>query len=242
MVSIKTGRVLALTGGMVSGQGCRLLEITVFSLVGMLLAVSKTVSASDGMLKIDGILSGNVVELVSGREILEHRSKFWMSKLGMVVETEGIPGKSPHLLYLYNYREKKSWIVSPKGRRYCLVPDEEDAEFSGGILSTEPCLGYESQKLEEVEWNKQPVAVWQCTLDSKNIGRHFYSSKYGLVVKEEGADGVVREVRWMKNSASPDEVLLAKGVSEGFTPVEDYRAVTVSEFFFAKRPLEKYLE
>lgn len=206
------------------------------------MALSQAVCASDGMLKIEGVLSGNVIELVSGREILEHRSKFWMSKSGMAVETEGVPGKSPHLLYLYNYQERKSWIVSPKGRRYCVVPDEKDVEFSGGILSTEPCLGYESHKLKEVEWNKLPVVVWQCSLDNKNIGRHYYSRKYGLVVKEEGADGVVRELRWIRNLTNPAEVLLAKGVTDGFTPVEDYRAVTISEFFFAKRPLEKYLE
>ena len=214
----------------------------VISLIGVLMSISQTVGATDGMIKLDGILSGNVVELISGREVLEHRSKFWMSQLGMVVETEGVPGKSPHLLYLYNYQERKSWIVSPKGRRYCLVPEEGDAEFSGGILSTEPCLGYESHKLKELEWNKLPVAVWQCTLDNKNIGRHYYSRKYGLVVKEEGVDGVVREVRWIKKVTNHDEDLLAKGVSEGFRPAADYRAVTVSEFFFAKRPLKKYLE
>ena len=162
--------------------------------------------------------------------------------MGLVVETKGVPGKSPHLLYLYNYKEKMSWIISPEGQRYCLVPEDEDADFSGGILSTEPCLGYERQKVKEFKWNKLPVTVWQCRLDKKNIGQHYYSRQYGLVVKEVGTDGVVREIRSIGNHNKLNEDLLKEGVTEGFRPVESYRAVTVSEFFFAKRPLEKYLE
>jgi len=209
----------------------------------ILLAGAQRAYAGEAVVNLAGILSADIVEEVSGREIREHRSHVWIAKAGLVVETKGIPGKSPRIVYVYNFDEDKSWIVSPEGKRYCeLSNDSDEAEIVGGILSTMPCLGLESEQLEETQWNDQVVSVWQCRKQQRELGKHYYSPSYGVVVKEEGADGIVRELKQL-DRLEPEQMQEAvEGISGDFTPVKDYRAVTVNEFFFAKRPLEKYLE
>jgi len=212
-------------------------------MASILLASAQRASAGEAVVNLEGILSADIVEEVSGREIREHRSHVWMGKAGLVVETKGIPGKSPRIVYVYNFDEDKSWIVSPEGKRYCeLAEDNDEADIVGGILSTKPCLGLESEQLEETQWNDQVVSVWQCRKQERELGKHYYSPSYGVVVKEEGADGIVRELKQLDNLETAQMQEAVEGISGDFTPVKDYRAVTVNEFFFAKRPLEKYLE
>jgi hypothetical protein len=109
------------------------------------------------------------------------------------------------------------------------------------MLSTKPCLGFEGHQLKEIEWSGQLVEVWQCQSKGKDLARHYYSLDIGIVVKEEGNDGVVRELRNinLENVSINDRL---KGITSEFKPLQDYRSVTVNEFFFAKRPLEKYLD
>lgn len=211
--------------------------------VTLFLSMVQVVSAAEVMVKFDGILSADIVEHVSGREIREHGSHVWMSKQGLVVETQGMPGRRPRIIYLYNYQQNRSWIVSPEGKRYCeLSQEKNDSDFNGGILSTKPCLGLDKSKLKELEWNNQIVTVWQCQKQQRDIGIHYYSEKFGVVVREEGADGIIRELRNLDSVDAKRLHEAAAGISSDFRPVKDYRSVTVNEFFFAKRPLGKYLE
>jgi len=212
-------------------------------MASILLSGVQRVSAGEAVVSLEGILSADIVEEVSGREIREHRSHIWMGKAGLVVETKGIPGKSPRIVYVYSFAEDKSWIVSPEGKRYCELPkDDEESDIVGGILSTKPCLGLESEQLEETQWNDQVVSVWQCRKQESELGKHYYSPAYGVVVKEEGADGIIRELKHLDRLETAQMLQAVEGVSGDFTPVQDYRVVTVSEFLFGKRPLEKYLE
>lgn len=203
----------------------------------------QVVAADEAMLKFDEILSADIIEEVSGREIRDHRSHVWISKQGLAVETKGVPGKVPRIIYLYNFKEDKSWIVSPEAKRYCeLSKEDNDSDITGGILSTKPCLGYEGRKLRELEWNDQAVTVWQCQTQQRDIARHYYSTAYGVVVKEEAADGIVRELRGINSLKNIDKEVGVEGMTNEFMPLSGYRTVTVNEFFFAKRPLDKYLE
>ena len=211
--------------------------------VALSLSVTHLVSAAELMVNFDGILSADIVEQVSGRDIREHGSHVWMSKKGLVVETQSVPGTRPRIIYLYNYQDNRSWIVSPEGKRYCeLSSEEKDSDFNGGILSTKPCLGLDKSKLNEMEWNNQVVTVWQCQKQQRDIGKHYYSEKYGVVVREEGTDGIIRELRNLGSVNAKRLHEVAEGISSDFRPVKNYRSVTVREFFFAKRPLDKYLE
>ena len=224
-------------------KSLRMMSVQNGFVLTVLLTNYQVVTADEVMLKFDEILSADIVEQVSGREIREHRSHVWMSKHGLAVETKGVPGKSPRIIYLYNFKEDKSWIVSPEGQRYCeLSKEENDSEINGGILSTKPCLGFESQKLQEMEWNDQVVTVWQCQAHQRDIAKHYYSTTYGVVVKEEAADGIIRELRDINRINGLDKDIGLEGMTNVFMPMSNYRTVTVNEFFFAKRPLEKYLE
>ena len=211
--------------------------------VALSLSLVQVVSAAEVMVNFDGILSADIVEQVSGREIREHGSHVWMSKQGLMVETQGIPGKRPRIIYLNNYQENRSWVVSPEGKRYCeLSKGGKNTDFNGGILSTKPCLGLDKSKLKELKWNNQLVTVWQCQTQQRDIGTHYYSEKFGVVVREEGADGIIRELKNLDSINTKRLHESAEGISNDFRPAKDYRSVTVNEFFFAKRPLDKYLE
>jgi len=195
------------------------------------------------MLKSPKTISADIVELIAGREVPERRMRFWMNSQGLAMEIEGVPGKSPHLVHLFNYKEKKSWVVSPEGRRYCELPKQEDDErIVGGILSTRPCLGYDSLKSRTVEWSGLTVTVWQCRKAQETLATHYYSELYGIVVKEETRDGAVRELRNLQVADKVKLMTLAEGITGEFEPTQNYNNVTMNEFFFAKRPLEKYLE
>lgn len=200
-------------------------------------------SADEGMLKSSERISADIVELIAGREIRERQSHFWMSTLGLAMETKGTPGKSPRIVYLFNYKEKQSWIISPEGKRYCEVPKRaNEKKIVGGILSTHPCLGYESLKIRETEWSGLIVTVWECRKQQQVLATQFYSELYGIVVREEASDGIVRELRNFEVADKVSAMTYAEGVSGEFKPDSTYRSVTLDEFFFAKRPLEKYLE
>ena len=199
--------------------------------------------ADGGMLKSTKTISADIVELIAGREIPEHQMHIWIDREGLAMEVNGVPGKSPHLIHLFNYKKNKSWVVSPEGKRFCELPKrEEDNKIVGGILSTSPCLGFESIKLRETMWNELLVTVWQCLKEQQVVATHYYSESYGIVVKEEGNDGLVRVLRDIQVADKVNVITHAEGVDSGFMPSENYRSVTVDEFFFAKRPLEQYLE
>ena len=199
--------------------------------------------AEEGMLRSSKTISADIVELIGGREVPEHQMHFWMNAQGLAMEVDGVPGKSPHLVHLFNYQEKKSWIVSSEGRRYCeLAKREDNKRTAGGILSTRPCLGYDAVKSKTAEWNGLAVTVWQCRKAQEELATHYYSELYGIVVKEETRDGVVQELRNLQVADRVNLMTLAEGVTGEFVPLSSYRHVTINEFFFAKRPLEKYLE
>lgn len=197
----------------------------------------------EGMLRVKQPITADIVQLVGDNEMHEQRTHIWMSDLGLALESKGIPGEAPHLIYLYNYEDKKSWVITPEGKRYCELPEKEDQErFEGGILSTTPCLGFESVKKSETQWNDETVAVWECSKDKDVKQTQYYSERYGVVVMEDGHDGIVMELRNIEHAGELENSMSKNGFSVEFKPLADYRYVSLKEFFFAKRPLEKYLE
>jgi hypothetical protein len=197
----------------------------------------------EGMSRVRQPISADIVQLVGDNEIHEQRTHIWMSDLGLALESKGIPGEAPHLIYLYNYENKKSWVITPEGRRYCELPVKDDQQrLEGGVLSTTPCLGFESVQKSETQWNDETVTVWECSKDKDAKQTQYYSERYGIVIMEDSHDGIVMELKNIKNASKLEQSMNKNGFSMEFKPLADYRYVSLKEFFFAKRPLEKYLE
>lgn len=147
-------------------------------------------------------------------------------------------GESPHLIAIVNLKKNKSWLLSPKGKKYTVLrggsqEQETDEALAGGILTNTPCRGFAKSEIQGREaFLGRETERWICK-ENEN-GKHviqLYDPQLNTVIREESADGGIVELRDIKEGKQPESLYL---------PPQDYRKVSIKAFFTGVPDFPRY--
>lgn len=167
--------------------------------------------------------SADIVEFNKHINQVHQESRLVLGKTGFRMESPGIPGQTPPIVYLQNFTAKKAWMLTPAAEHYVELQEDAGSEnISGGLMSTRPCMEQTANPLGKRNWQGLEITVWQCLEGNRPVGEQYFSAELGMVIRDEQEDGQVKEMRNIQRLAP--EV-------EKFSPPKDYKNVSLREFF-----------
>lgn len=155
---------------------------------------------------------------------------------GVRMASSSLLGSNVDGVYIQNFAKAKSWLVAKKTKMYAeLVRDDEgsDEELVGesGIMSTRPCVIAESAlRSQSLIEKKGDISTWQCVYDDLKV-KQYFSSRWGVVIKEEWSTGMVFEM---------EKITKVEFQPEYFSPPENYEKVELEHLFMGRPALEMY--
>lgn len=167
------------------------------------------------------------------------KAKIWASAMGFREQAEIVPaGAGPDLVFVANFARQERWLLSPKAKKAVHLSGDEAAfpsgpELAGGILTRLPCQGYDhALQLANEVYEGLNVEKWRCThADASVDATQRYARKPGVVVWEQGPDGIVTALREIRFEPQADDL---------FVPPSDMRMLSLEEFYTGRRSLPRY--
>ena len=165
--------------------------------------------------------SARSVTYQEGNRAAAEEYKVYLAPQGKRIE--GIPPRD--LTIVSPAGSSKRWFVDPDAKVYAVDPNRQKGQRLGGVLSHEPCLGFDgSERAGTEEVVGRETEKWVCTHQVFGEVVQWFDRSLNTVIKDRTAKGEVQVLRDIKVGPHPEHLFR-------FRPGEGFQRVAVIQLF-----------